>query len=157
LVKIFKLKFLIERLVLVGDRGMSAEETVRSYKRLTQVERVFRSFKTMDLRDPAHPPPAQKTGPRPHLLEPALLLRPVAHAPGSIDTVFDYKQVFKDYCINDDRWPPQQQNGSGFIYSKAVRRQPEQSHQSQVESIVQATRSTVVTTVSFVLDKVSGF
>ena len=20
-----------------------------------------------------------------------------------IDTVFDYKQVFKDYCINDDR------------------------------------------------------
>lgn len=28
---------------------MSAEETVRSYKRLTQVERAFRSFKTMDL------------------------------------------------------------------------------------------------------------
>jgi len=40
----------------------------------------------------------------------------------SIDTVFDYKQVFKDYYINDDRWPPQQQNGSGFIYSRAIRR-----------------------------------
>ncbi len=77
----------------------------------------------------------------------------------SIDTVFDYKQVFKEYCVNDDRWPPQQQNESGIIYSlsRAVRRQPEQSHQSQVESIVQATRSTVVTTESFVLDKVSGF
>ena len=28
---------------------MSAEETVRRYKQLTQVERAFRSFKTMDL------------------------------------------------------------------------------------------------------------
>ncbi len=31
------------------EERMSAEETVRSYKRLTQVERAFRSFKTMDL------------------------------------------------------------------------------------------------------------
>ncbi len=31
------------------EKRMSAEETVRSYKRLTQVERAFRSFKTMDL------------------------------------------------------------------------------------------------------------
>ena len=31
------------------EERMSAEETVRSYKRLTRVERAFRSFKTMDL------------------------------------------------------------------------------------------------------------
>ena len=31
------------------EERMSAEDTVRSYKRLTQVERAFRSFKTMDL------------------------------------------------------------------------------------------------------------
>ena len=33
----------------LSEERMSAEETVRSYKRLTQVERAFRSLKTMDL------------------------------------------------------------------------------------------------------------
>ena len=33
----------------LSEERMSAEETVRSYKRLTQVERAFRSFKTVDL------------------------------------------------------------------------------------------------------------
>jgi transposase len=33
----------------LSEERMSAEQTVRSYKRLTQVERAFRSFKTLDL------------------------------------------------------------------------------------------------------------
>lgn len=45
---------------------MSAEETVRSYKRLTLVECAFRSLKTMDL-ETRHPSPAREAGPRPQL------------------------------------------------------------------------------------------
>jgi hypothetical protein len=35
-----------------------------------------------------------------------------------IDTVFDYKQVFKDYYINSNRAPPRQNNGPGVLYSR---------------------------------------
>jgi hypothetical protein len=38
-----------------------------------------------------------------------------------IDTVFDYKQVFKDYYINSNRAPPRQNNGPGVLYSRAAR------------------------------------
>jgi transposase len=34
----------------LGEQQMNTEDTVRSYKLLTQVERAFRSFKTMDLK-----------------------------------------------------------------------------------------------------------
>ena len=66
----------------LAEQRMKTDDTVRSYKLLTQVERAFRSFKSMDLkvRPIRHRRENRVRGAR--LLVHAGLLRPVAHDGG---------------------------------------------------------------------------
>ena len=65
----------------LAEQRMKTDDTVRSYKLLTQVERAFRSFKSMDLkvRPIRH---RRENRVRARLLVHAGLLRPVAHDGG---------------------------------------------------------------------------
>ena len=49
----------------VPTARLDADETVRSYKRLSQVERAFRALKTVDLKVRPDPPPARGRGSAP--------------------------------------------------------------------------------------------
>jgi hypothetical protein len=60
-------------------KQMSAPDAVRSHKALAQVERAFRSLKTVDLKNPPDPSSARKPRPRAHLPVHARLLGRVAH------------------------------------------------------------------------------
>ena len=59
-------------------KQMSAPEAVRSYKALTQVERAFRSLKTVDLKIRPNPSSAREPSPCAHLPVHARLLRRMA-------------------------------------------------------------------------------
>ena len=61
---------------------MKTDDTVRSYKLLTQVERAFRSFKSMDLKVRPIRHRRENRVPGARLLVHAGLLRPVAHDGG---------------------------------------------------------------------------
>ncbi len=63
-------------------KQMPAPDAVRSYKALAQVERAFRSLKTVDLKIPPDPSPAREPRPGAHLPVHARLLRGVAHDRG---------------------------------------------------------------------------
>ncbi len=66
------------RTSLAAD-AMSPEDAVRSYKQLSNVERAFRCYKTIDLKVRPHSSPSRGSRARPHLLVPAGLLCGVAH------------------------------------------------------------------------------
>ncbi len=66
---------------------LSAEDTVRSYKRLSQVEQAFRCLKGIDL-STTHPPSRCPTRAGTHLLVLARLLCAMAHEKGPCSTTF---------------------------------------------------------------------
>ena len=79
------------RLLTVPRTGVPAETlgaaaVVSTYKSLAQVERAFRSLKTVRPRRPPGPPPSRRTGARPRLPVHARLLRGLAYAgtPGAV-------------------------------------------------------------------------
>jgi hypothetical protein len=61
---------------------MDAPTCVRTYKSLAQVERAFRSIKTMDLKVRPDSSPSGESGTGAYFSVHAGLLRGVAHAPG---------------------------------------------------------------------------
>jgi hypothetical protein len=66
----------------VPPAQMDSAECVRSYKALANVERAFRSLKTIDLKVRPDPPPHRRSGACAHLAVHARLLHRVAHARG---------------------------------------------------------------------------